>query len=120
MVTAGTRQSKTAHSGRKTRGGTQSCEVIPFPVFENYGDEIVDWLSALGHRKPSARTVARVVKSMRTAIVQLERVRKSGRHCNLASFLRHAADALEASEWDGARYVLKTASALMTARPSVT
>lgn len=90
--------------------------VVAFPVFERHGDQILDWLLDLGEQKPEHRAVTRVLRSMRRTAARLERVRNSMRHSNLASFLRHAANALEASEWDGARYLLMTSHALMTTR----
>jgi len=91
--------------------------VIAFPVFEHNGDQIREWLSDMGDSEPTARTVLRLVRSMRSTAAMIERVRNSMRHSHLAMFLRHAANALEASEWDGARYLLITSLALLTSRP---
>ena len=106
-------QTPTLRSG--SRQARRSSRVIPFPVFELYGDQILEWLSAIDGNKPTRRTVLRVVKSMRCAVANAGRVRNSMRHSNLADLLRHAANALEAAEWDGTRYLLITALALMTA-----
>ena len=92
-----------------------SCRVIAFPVFEQSGDQILEWLSTMGRGEPGKRTVARLIRAMDSAAGELERVRHSARHSNLATFMRHAAKALESSEWNGARYLLMTAYALMPA-----
>ena len=90
--------------------------LIVFPAFECYGDQILDWLSALGDRDPTHSAVARVMRSLRRAVGSVERVRNSPRHTNMARLLRHTLEALRASEWEGARYLLITAHALMNAR----
>ena len=90
--------------------------VIAFPVFEHNGDRIQEWLSDLGDCEPTRHTVRRLVKSMRYTAGTIERVRNSLRHSNLAMFMRNAASALEASEWDGARYLLMMSLALITVR----
>lgn len=102
--------------GLVTTRTRRSCGVITLPLFERYGDQILEWLAAIDEAEPARQNVMRVVKSMRCTIERTERVRNSVRHSNLASFVRHAARALEASEWDGARYILVTAMALMNAR----
>ncbi len=89
--------------------------MIAFPVFEDHGDQILEWLSEMGPGNPGGRTVARLARSMRSAVLEIGRVR-SIRHSNLAGFLEHAADALEAGEFEGARYLLMTAHALVAAR----
>ncbi len=99
---------------KKTPAGKNN--VIAFPVFEHNGDLIREWLSEIGDGQPSGRTVLRLVKSMRCTAATIERVRNSMRHSHLATFVRNAASALEASEWDGARYLLITSLALLTAR----
>ena len=66
--------------------------------------------------RPTRRSVTRLIKSMRCTIQKAESVRNSMRHRNLASFVRHAANALEAAEWDGARYILMTSLALLATR----
>lgn len=104
-------------SGFATRRTGRSHLVVAFPVFERYGDQIDEWLGAIDRSESERRTDGRIVKSMRRAVAKIERVSKSRRHTNLASFLRHAANALEASERDGARYLLMTALALMPAPP---
>jgi len=91
-------------------------KVIVFPVFEHNGGQIREWLLDIGDREPSRRTVIRLLKSMRRMATTIERVRNSMRHSNLARFVRHAANALEASEWEGARYLLIMSITLMTAR----
>lgn len=88
--------------------------MIALPVFEHYGDRIEEWLSAIGD--PSRAPVPRVTRSMRRTAAEVERVRNSARHRSLAEFIRHAANALDAAEWDGARYLLQTAHALMAVR----
>jgi hypothetical protein len=92
-------------------------KVIAFPVFEQNGDQIREWLSDIGNRQPSRRAVVRLAKSMRCTADRIERVRNSIRHSNLAKFVRHAAAALEASEWEGARYLLIMSLTLMKIRP---
>lgn len=89
--------------------------VIIFPVFENYGEMILEWLSALGDAEPGSAIVPRVATAIERAIGRIERVPGSARHRNLATFLRHAALALKSSEWDGARYILMTAFATLAA-----
>ncbi len=95
--------------------------VIEFPVFERYGDDIGEWLAALNGLNgaaPGKRTAARVAKSIGRTADSVERVRFSARHSSLGMFLSHAARALDASEFEGARYLLMTASASMWARPA--
>src|SRR5450432_2443309 len=87
----------------------QPCRVIAFPVFDDYGENIDEWLSVVGASEPPERKVAGIVSSMRRVLRNIERVRNSTRHNNLATFLGHAARALEAGQWDGARYLLMTA-----------
>jgi hypothetical protein len=99
------------------KSATRKCGVIAFPVFERYGIEIEEWMSALSTDRPSIRSVTRVVKQMRVGLAELERVKGSVRHSNLAGFFRHIISSLEASEWDGARYLLLTSLAVMSARP---
>lgn len=88
-------------------------KVVRFPLFEDYNDQIVEWISAIdrGSGRP-------LVRSMRQAAVQLEKIRSCERYVNLATFVRHAANALEASERDGARYLLMTSLALTMSLPS--
>jgi hypothetical protein len=93
------------------RGG-----VVVFPVFESYSDQIQECLSALGERKPTRAAVRRVTQTLRRALPGLERVCNSTRHENMARLMRHTLEALRASEWEGARYLLMTGSALMYAR----
>ena len=95
---------------------TRPDNVIAFPVFEDHGDQILEWLSEMGPGNPGVRTVARLLRSMRSAVLEIGRVRNSLRHSNLASFLKHATNALEAGEFEGARYLLMTAHALLAAR----
>ena len=95
---------------------SRPVNVIAFPVFEDHGDQILEWLTEMGPGNPGARTTARLLRSMRSAVVRIGRVRNSVRHSNLASFVKHAANALEAGECEGARYLLMTAHALMAAR----
>jgi hypothetical protein len=99
-----------------TLRSTRRNNVIAFPVFEHNGDRIREWLSEIGDSPPAGRTVLRLVKSMRCRAATIERVRNSMRHRHLAMFVRHAANALEASEWDGARYLLITSLALIAGR----
>lgn len=89
--------------------------VVAFPVFEHHLDHIGEWLSALSNGNPGTGKGKRVARSVRSALAKAECVRNSPRHGNLASFLRHAANALEAGEWDSAGYILLTARALMSA-----
>jgi hypothetical protein len=89
------------------------CDVIAFPVFERYGFRILEWLTAIGEEAPPGRTAARVVRSIRFTTAEIERVRNSSRHSNLATFLRHAANAMDACEWRGATYILMTALACL-------
>jgi hypothetical protein len=116
-------RNKTMHQSAAARAGTSSRKtprkrvgVIAFPVFESYGDQIVEWLSALGDQKPNRIAVERVTLSLRRAVASLELVRNSPRHTNMACLMRHTLEALRASEWEGARYLLMTAFALMSAR----
>jgi hypothetical protein len=90
--------------------------VIVFPVFECYGDQIAECLSTLGECKPTRAAVQRVTRSLRRTLPNVERVRNSTRHTNMACLMRHTIEALRASEWEGARYLLMTGSALMHAR----
>ena len=60
-----------------------------------------------------------MLRSMRRRASEIERVRNSIRHTHLAIFVWQAAKALEADEWEGARYLLMTAYALMTIRPVI-
>jgi hypothetical protein len=90
-----------------------TCRVIPFPAFESCGDAILEWLSDLAREEPGA--ALRVTYSIRRMATQIERVQNSSRHRNLAIFLRHAVRALEASEPEGAHYILMTAFAALPA-----
>ena len=103
------RQIARAESNRKPSGNRR---VIAFPAFERYEEQIEDWLSAIGERTPGARPSLRVLRSIQRTLAEVERVRNSPRHSNLASFLRHAANAIHDMEWDGARYILMTALAV--------
>jgi hypothetical protein len=100
------RQARVSRAGRATRG------VIVFPLFDHYGDQIRDWLAKIGDEDCRPEAVARIVRSIRRTAGNVERVRNSQRHRNLASFLLHAANALEASEREGARYILAVALAV--------
>lgn len=116
-VTAKIRRAKTLPAKIGQTAPTRprkSCDIIAFPVFERHGDQILKWLSAIAREDPARRTVARVVKSMRFEVANLERVRNSVRHKSLAGLVTYAANALEDREWDGARYLLTTALGLMT------
>jgi hypothetical protein len=93
----------------------RAARVIAFPAFESYGDAILEWLAALGEGEPGREAVLRLAGSMQRAVVRIERVRTSIRHRNLATFIRHAQLALQISEWNGARYVLLTAFATLSA-----
>ena len=124
-MTAKVSQSGVGRTKRRRTGPAQSDlafdqpartnNVISFPVFEHIGDQIHEWLAEIG-REPKRHTVLRLVKSMRCTAVSIDSVRDSMRHSHLAVIVRHAASALEASEWEGARYLLMTSLALMTAR----
>ena len=105
----------------RSRVSARSGGVIAFPVFENHGDQILEWLSEIGQPelRPRPRLAARLAKSMRSSATELERVRQSTRHSNLATFVRHAICAVENSEWVGARYILMTAFAFMSTRNPV-
>jgi hypothetical protein len=92
------------------------ADVIVFPIFEAYGDQIAECLSVLGEQKPTVAAVQRVTRLLRRALPGVERVRNSVRHTNMACLMRHTLEALRASEWEGARYLLMTGSALMHAR----
>jgi hypothetical protein len=111
---------KTMRQVAAVRAGTPrarlSPDVIVFPIFESYGDQIAECLSALGVRKPTRAAVLRVTRSLHLALAGVERVRNSTRHTNMACLMRHTLEALQASEWEGARYLLMTGSALMHAR----
>ena len=98
-------------AARRKRAG-----VIVFPAFEAYGDQIADCLSTLGEQEPARAAVRKVTVSLRGALANLERVRNSTRHMNMACLMRHTLEALRASEWEGARYLLMTGSALLHAR----
>lgn len=89
---------------------------IAFPVFERYGDRIMECLAALGDGKPSRAAAKRVTRSLWSAAASAERVRNSARHANMACLMRHTLEAMGASEWEGARYLLMTALALMNVR----
>jgi hypothetical protein len=99
---------------RKTR--RKRAQVIVFPVFESYNDQIAEWLSALGEQTPTRASIRQVTRSLLCAVANLERVRNSTRHTNLACLMRHTVEALWAREWDGARYLMMTGSALLHAR----
>lgn len=101
-------------SFRKTR--RKRAQVIAFPVFDSYNDQIAEWLSALGEQTPSRAAVRQVTRSLLCAVASLERVRNSTRHANLACLMRHTVEALWVREWNGARYLLMTGSALMHTR----
>lgn len=89
---------------------------MALPVFEDWGDRIVDWLSAVDEEGMPKRKAQRLARSMRSAAVDLARVKNSVRHENLAVFLEHAAHSLECAELPGARYILMMAHALLYAR----
>jgi hypothetical protein len=89
---------------------------IAFPVFESYGDRIMECLAALGEGKPARAAAKRVTRSLLSAAASAERVRKSPRHSSMACLMRHTLEAMRATEWEGARYLLMTALALMNAR----
>lgn len=90
--------------------------VVTMPVFEDYGDRLVEWLSVLDRERLPRRASVRVVQAMRRTAEEIGRVRNSDRHTNLATFVQHAAHSVECSELVGARYILMMAHALMTAR----
>jgi hypothetical protein len=115
---AGTRKIGSRSNRIYARVSARSASIIAFPVFENHGDQILEWLSELGQPelRPQPRLAAKLVKSMRNSATELERVRHSMRHSNLATFVRHAISAVECSQWDGARYILMTAFAFMSTR----
>ena len=92
------------------------ARVIDFPIFESYGDQIAECLSVLGEQKPGRAAVQRVTRLLQCILPGVERVRNSTRHTNMARLMRHTLEALQASEWQGARYLLMTGSALMHAR----
>src|SRR5579864_7299673 len=87
------------------------ARVIVFPIFESYGDQIAECLSMLAEPEPARPAVRRVTLSLKSAVANLERVRNSTRHTNMACLMRHTLEALRASEWEGARYLLMTGSA---------
>lgn len=89
--------------------------VVTLPRFEDHGDQICEWLSALDGEAPSRR-VTRVIREIRQAEADASRIRNSARHENLAVFLQHAAHSLECGEIPGARYILMMAHALLSAR----
>ena len=103
-----------ARSGPAERRAESPAPVVAFPVFEDYGERLSEWLTAIDVVRPGWRPVA-VVRSIRRTAAQIERVRNSLRHSNLAQFLWHAANALEAGQWDTGRYCLMTAHALLHA-----
>ena len=90
-----------------------ASNVIAFPLFDDYNDQIVEWISAID--RTSGRSL---INPMRQAAAQMEKIRSCERYVNLATFVRHAANALEASERDGARYLLMTSLALTAPLPS--
>ncbi|HEU5023276.1 MAG TPA: hypothetical protein VFT60_15365 [Bryobacteraceae bacterium] len=90
--------------------------VVAIPRFEDHGDRICEWLSALNAEAPSRRRIVRVIREMREVETDALRVRNSARHENLAIFLGHAAHSLECAEIPGARYILMMAHALLSAR----
>ena len=87
--------------------------VVAFPNFDRYGDHIQEWIAALAAPSPGVSAAARIAKDIRRVAAEVERVRNSLRHGNLANALWHAANALDTGEWVGARYLLITAFALM-------
>lgn len=93
------------------------AKVISFPLFDDYNDQIIEWISAIDRQRKSRRAAKPLVNTMRQAATQLEKVRSCERYVNLATFVRHAANALEASERDGARYILMTSLALTAPLP---
>lgn len=97
----------------RSRPGGRRARVIPFPSFDAHGGQIDEWLSAIGESEPGVQAAAEVLRSIRRTLAGIEQVRNSPRHTNLANFLRHAANAIEGREWDGARYILITALAIM-------
>jgi hypothetical protein len=92
--------------------------VITFPLFEDYNDRIIEWISTIDRQRKSRRATALLINTMRGAAAQMEKVRGCERYVNLATFVRHAANAPEASETDGARYLLMTSLALTAPLPS--
>ncbi|HVW08824.1 MAG TPA: hypothetical protein VHC90_09590 [Bryobacteraceae bacterium] len=100
-----------AAAGARSRSG-----VLTLPRFEDYGERICEWLSALSPESPARRAVLRVVREIRQVEAKAGRVRNSVRHENLAVFLEHAAHSLECGELPGARYILMMAHALLSAR----
>jgi hypothetical protein len=90
--------------------------VVPLPVFEQWEDCLIEWLDAASVDRMSRRKAQRLARSMRHAVAELVRVKKSPRHENLAVFLKHAAHSLECGEFPGARYILTMAHALLSAR----
>src|SRR5205823_4903361 len=91
------------------------ARVVEFRTLESYSDTILDWLSAIGGGEPATAAASRIVASMDRAVRQLDRVQNSARHRNLSAFIRHALLAVQSSEWDGARYILLTAFAALSA-----
>jgi hypothetical protein len=98
------------------RAATTPSRVLALPRFEDHGDQIGEWLSALNPESPSRRRVHRLIREIRQAEAEASRVRDSARHENLAVFLGHAAHSLECAEISGARYILMMAHALLSAR----
>lgn len=92
------------------------ARVVALPRFEDHGDQICEWLSALTAESPSHRRVNRVIREIRRTEAEASRIRNSARHNNLAVFLGHAAHSLECAEIPGARYILMMAHALLSAR----
>ena len=113
-VIAKTKRARPTQSA--SRPEARSSTIIAFPVFERYGDQILEWLSELNSGAPDRRTATRLASSMRRTIGEMDRVRNSPRHSNLVTFLEHAIGALKIFEWDGARYLLMTSLAVMTTR----
>jgi hypothetical protein len=103
------------HKARRPTSAARAG-VIVFPIFEAYGDQLAECLAVLGDQKPTRAAVQRVTRLLRRALAGVERVRNSTRHRNMACLMRHTLEALRASEWEGARYLLMTGSALMYAR----
>ena len=88
-----------------TRVGT-ALAPIPFPVFDDNRNRIVEWVDALEQGRSNV-----LIPSLFAAYKQLAKVRASARHVRLSEFVQHAALAIESGETQGARYILLTALA---------
>jgi len=97
----------TKATDRRPRGSSRASDdsvtPIAFPVFDDNGELIINWVEGLYQGQGKA-----VIPAMTAAHAQLNKVRNSLRHERLADFLHHAILAIESDEFEGARYILLT------------